>query len=87
MVFSNTTHVFNQRKRCKKSYKAQTQFLLIDNTNKKSVFNSDLVEALHFANIPLYNNLKIINFLENYTFKNISDESTLRNNIVDSIYL
>lgn len=83
MVFNNTTHVFSQ---IKKSYKAQTQLLLIDNINKKSVFNSDLVKALLFANISLYNNLKIINFLENYTFKNIPDESTLRNNDVNSIY-
>ncbi|KAL4131839.1 hypothetical protein QTP88_009087 [Uroleucon formosanum] len=78
-------HAFNQRKRREQS---TSQSLLTENTNKKSDFNSDLTEALVFANIPLYkvNNLKFKNFLEKYTSKKIPDESTLRKNYVDSIY-
>lgn len=78
-------HAFNQRKRREQS---TSQLLLTENTNKKSDFNSDLTEALVFANIPLYkvNNFKFKNFLEKYTSKNIPDESTLRKNYVDSIY-
>jgi hypothetical protein len=76
---------------CSKSLKktqSTVQPLFIQNTNKKSDFNSDLAEALLSANILLYkvNNFKFKEFLENYTSKNIPDESTLRKNYVDDIY-
>jgi len=44
-------HAFNQRKRSEQSI---SQSLLTENSNKKSDFDSDLTEALVFANIPLY---------------------------------
>lgn len=75
-------HALNQRIRPEG---CTTQSLLTENTNKKSDFNFKLTEALLYANIPLYkviNNLKLKKFLENYTSKNIPDESTSRKKIM-----
>lgn len=61
-------HAVNHRKRRELSI---IQLLFTQNANKKSDFNSDLVEALHSASIPLYkeNNFKFKEFLEKNTYK------------------
>jgi len=80
-------HAVNRRKIREQS---TVQPLLTQNTNKKSVFNSDLAQVLLLANIPHYkvNHLKFKKFLDKYTSKNIPDEniSTLRKNYVDDKY-
>jgi len=71
-------HALNQRKRREG---CTTQSLLTENTNKKSDFNFELIEALLFANIPLnkvINNLRLKIFLENFTSKNKPNETTSR---------
>jgi len=54
----------------------------------KSNFTSDIAQPLLSANIQLYkvNHFKFKKFLEKYTSKNITDESTLRKNFVNDIY-
>jgi len=60
---------------------------LISNT-KMSSFNLDLCRALTLANIPLnkINNVVFRNFLEMYTGKEISNESTMRKNYLSECY-
>jgi hypothetical protein len=57
--------------------------------SKKCTFSKDLCKALLSANIPLnkVNNKDFRLFMEKYTNKEIPDESTLRKNYVNDIYV
>jgi len=56
----------------------KTKQLLLNSLPTKSIFNTDLCEAVLAANIPLVSNSQFGDFLEKYEVKSIPFESTFR---------
>lgn len=92
--FLVTQHIATAKHKENKERKSKLQQTFIttstaSTSSGKSGFNTDLCRALVRADIPLHkiNNSDFKMFLEKYTEKKIPDESTLRKNYLQEIYV